>query len=130
MAGGNAVVVVGEGGSVNISCTSTGVPVPIISWTLHGQTTAFNQSDVSEDVRVMIQSGSPVVTLGRVESSLRIERAQYPAHDGVYACTGTNSHAGVSSTSTVMITVQVQGTLRQVMSGFHCCTACSVCSGA
>ena len=112
--GGNAMVVVGEGRSVNISCTSTGVPVPTISWTLHGQPAPFTQRDVSEDVVVTVQwSGSahtPVVTPGRVTSSLPIERAKYPAHDGVYACTGTNSHAGVSSTSTVMITVQVQGT--------------------
>lgn len=104
-------VVVTEGGSVNISCTSTGVPVPTITWTLNNQTAPFTPTAMSTDHSVIIDNNrNVVVTRGSVVSTLRIEGAQYPAHDGVYACIGTNSHAGVSSTSTVMITVQVQGT--------------------
>ena len=92
---------------MDISCTSTGVPVPTISWILNNQITPFNQTDISQDLELDIDG--TLLTEGNVVSTLHIERAQYPAHDGVYECTGINSHAGVPSTSTVMITVQVQG---------------------
>ena len=110
------MVVVVEGESVNISCTSTGVPVPTVaSWIFDGRPAPFSHADTSQDVMVTVGvTGGvrvPLVTLGSVESSLHIEHAQYPAHEGVYKCTGTNSHSGTNSSSTARITVQVQGTL-------------------
>ncbi len=47
--GFTSMVTVVEGRDVDISCTSTGVPVPTITWTLNNQTTPFRQTDVSTD---------------------------------------------------------------------------------
>ena len=75
-----------EGESGNISCVSSGVPVPTISWTLSGHITPFEQSDQSTDVSVSGASGHLV-------STLHLVNIQYPAHDGVYRCTGSNHPA-------------------------------------
>lgn len=91
-------VVLMEGESVNISCTSTGLPVPTISWMLNNQTTPFNKIDTLNDIY-------------EIMSTLHIVRAQYPAHNGIYECIGTSTHNEVSSTDSIMITVQVQGEL-------------------
>ena len=52
-----------------------------------------------------------IVTPGNVMSTLHIVDAQYPTHDGVYTCTGNNSMDASDNTSSVNITVQVQGML-------------------
>jgi len=104
------VVSVREGGSVVISCTSTGVPVPTISWTFNNLTTRFNQNDKSTEVTAFVTAGGVVdITQGSVDSSLQIVAPQYPADDGVYVCVGSNTHAGNTATSSAMITVQVLG---------------------
>ena len=111
---GAGVVVLSEGDNVNISCSSAGVPIPTITWTVRDQPTAFEQIDVPIDIditRVRDNNGDLVadVTLGSLESTLQIVNAQYPAHDGVYQCTGSNSHAGQNFSQSITITVQVQG---------------------
>ncbi len=111
--GFNSMVTVVEGGDVNISCTSTGVPVPTITWTLNNQTTPFSQTDVSTDFSITIERDSsnylvPVITSGNLVSTLHIVNAQYPSHDGVYECTG-NSDTGRTSFHTITLTVQVPG---------------------
>jgi len=107
------VVTLREEESVNISCNSTGIPVPTITWTLRNETTPFNQTDLSTDVMgdVIPKNNALVSDIndGKVESTLHIEHAQYPAHHGVYQCTGSNSHAGVAFTSTANIRVRVIG---------------------
>ncbi len=45
------------------------------------------------------------ITLGKVISTLHIVNAQYPANDGVYTCTGSNSQLN----STANVIVQVTG---------------------
>ena len=76
---------VSEGGSVNISCTSIGSPVPTISWTLNNQITRFNKTDLSTEPSVAVTTPSNfAVTDGVAESTLQIVNAQYPADDGVY----------------------------------------------
>ena len=110
---GSSVVRVVEGGSVNISCISTGVPVPIITWKLNNLITSFSQTDVSTDfsarlIRQQDQTLAPEVTSGNIVSTLHIENIQYPAHNGVYECTGTDPD-NTSVSSTAMITVQVEG---------------------
>ncbi len=108
----NMVTVV-EGGDVDISCTSTGVPVPTITWTLNNQTTPFSQTDVSTDFSIRIERDSssnlvPVITSGNLVSTLHIVNAQYPSHDGVYECTGDSDTGGTSS-HTITLTVQIPG---------------------
>ena len=87
---------------MNISCTSTGVPVPNITWTLNNQPTTFNDSDI---VTNTIDAATP----GNVISTLYIVDALYPTHDGMYTCTGSNTINGVIFTSNVSISLQVQG---------------------
>ena len=91
-----------EGGNVNISCTSTGGPVPAILWTLNNQPTTFNHTDVVTDA-------TNTMTPGYVMSTLHIVNAQYPISDGIYVCTGSNIINGTVLTSNISITVQVQG---------------------
>ena len=109
---GSSVVRVVEGGSVNISCISTGIPVPIITWKFNNLITSFSQTDVTTDfsARVIRQGGTlvHVVTSGNTMSTLHIENTQYPVHNGVYKCIGTDPD-NTSVSSTAMITVQVEG---------------------
>ena len=109
---GRSVETVVEGGSVDISCISTGVPVPIITWKFNNQITSFSQTDVSTDfsARVIRQGGTivPELTRGNIVSTLHIENTQYPAHNGVYECIGNNSD-DTSVSNIAMITVQVEG---------------------
>ena len=102
---------VSEGGSVDISCTSTGVPAPTITWRLNNQATPFNQTDMTTTADIKINTNFAVDTIinGSVVSTLHIVNAQYPAHDGVYECIGDNSNGGSAPPSIANITVQVQG---------------------
>ena len=111
---GAGVVILSEGDNVNISCSSAGVPIPTITWTLRNQPTHFQQIDVQTDTVILFVRDDnddlvADVTPGSLESTLQIVNAQYPAHDGVYQCTGSNSHAGQNFSQSVTITVQVQG---------------------
>ena len=110
----DGVVILSKGENVNISCSSAGVPIPTITWTLRDQPTSFQKTDVETDIDICLVRDEnddlvPVVTPGSLESTLQIVNAQYPAHDGVYKCTGSNSHAGQNFSQSVTITVQVQG---------------------
>ena len=109
---GASVVTVSEGGSVDISCTSTGVPAPTITWRLNNQTAPFNQTDLTTptDIRVNINFVVDTIINGSVVSTLHIVNAQYPTHDGVYECIGDNSNGGSAPPNIANITVQVQGT--------------------
>ena len=94
-------VLVLESKDVNITCNSTGLPVPFITWTINNQPISFIQTD---------QITPPTATTtGNVISTLHIVDAQYPTHNGVYTCTGNNSMDASVNTSSVTITVQVQG---------------------
>ena len=108
------MVIVSEGDNVNISCSSAGVPIPTITWTLRDQPTSFNQLNVQTDIDIRLVRDNnddlvPDITTGSLESTLQIVNARYPAHDGVFQCTGSNSHAGQNFSQSVTITVQVQG---------------------
>ena len=99
---------------MNLSCTSTGIPVPAITWTFNNQSTFFNQIDASTDHNVTITGEinnlTTVVVQGSVVSTLHIVNAQHPATAGEYVCTGSNTHSGVTySTSAAPITIQVLG---------------------
>ena len=102
---------------MDISCKSTGGPVPTITWTFNNQLTNFSQTDVitqattTEPVRQPDGTFLSTVTPGNVISTLYIVDAQYPTHDGVYTCTGNNSMDVSTTTSSVDITIEVQGML-------------------
>ena len=101
-----------EGGNVNISCISTGIPVPIITWKFNNLFVSFSQTDVITDFEVrLIRQGRtlvPEVTSGNIVSTLHIEGVHYAAHNGTYECIGTDPD-NTSVSSTAMITVQVEG---------------------
>ena len=109
--GGASMVTISEGGSVNISCTSTGRPAPTITWRLKNQAVPFNQTDMTTPVRstVNVNFNFDTITIGKVVSTLHIVNAQYPDHDGVYKCIGDNSNGGLAPPGIANITVQVQG---------------------
>ena len=105
------VVTVMEGNSVIISCTSTGAPTPTMTWKLNGETTPFIQFDTTEATQAVLGRNAmddlvPDITPGSVISNLPISNAQYPDHDGVYTCIGSNDEQMVN-TSTSSITVVV-----------------------
>ena len=99
---------------MDISCKSTGGPVPTITWTFNNQPTNFSQTDVitqatTESVRQPDGTFVSIVMPGNVMSTLHIVITQYPTHDGVYTCTGNNSMDVSATTSSVNIIVEVQG---------------------
>ena len=96
-----------EGGSIDISCNSTGGLIPSITWTINNQNTNFSQSDVVTNP--VINTNPVITTTGYTVSTLHIVNAQYPTHNGMYTCTGTNTISGTQQTSSANISVQVQG---------------------
>ena len=114
--GQDEIVTISEGNSVDISCKSTGGPVPTITWTFNNQPTTFSQTDViTQATTELDDTFVTIVTPGNVISTLHIVDAQYPTHDGVYTCTGNNSMDASDNTSSVNITVQaVQGMLVKI----------------
>ena len=99
-----------EGGSVSLSCTATGVPVPTISWSLNNTAAPFTQTDSTTDFSATSETSDQVsFALGCVVSTLLVVSAQYPAHQGEYVCTGSNSYAGNTTITSAVITLQVQG---------------------
>ena len=104
------VVTVVEGNSVTISCTSTGAPTPTMTWELNGETTPFMQFDSSEATQVIVARNAmgnlvPDITPGNIISNLPISNAQYPDHDGVYTCIGSNDEQMDTSTSSITVVV-------------------------
>ena len=89
---------------MNISCTSTGGPVPTITWTINNQPTTFSQTDIIIDA-------IDTMTPGKIISILHILNIKYPTHGGVYICNGSNIVSGSVSASSVSIILEVQGLL-------------------
>ena len=109
--GGGEVTKVPEGGSINITCTSTGVPVPTITWTFDNMAAApFDYTYSTTIFGATSESGNQVdFTLGHVVSTLLVENPQYPAHQGQYVCTGRSSYARHMFISSDFIALVVQG---------------------
>ena len=114
--GSYSTVATTEGSSVTISCISTGAPTPSVSWELDGQPVPFQSTETREQSTVTLSLhpgdfGSPFVlntVLGRVTSNLLVVNPQYPDHDGVYTCIGSNDDSMIN-TSSAVINVQVIG---------------------
>ena len=102
-----------EGGNANISCTSIGIPVPIIIWKLNNQVTSFDQTDIiAENTSArIVRQGDDLVSVassGRIVSTLHIENPHYPEHMGTYECIGIDP-GNTSISNTALITVQLEG---------------------
>ena len=103
-----------EGDSATISCISTGIPTPSISWVLDGQPAPFQSMEITIEGRnTLIRSdpsdpASPLIpeSLSMITSNLLVVNAQNPDHDGVYVCTGSNDKSMVNI-SRAMINIQV-----------------------
>lgn len=107
---GVGVVSVNEMNSVDISCTSAGVPVPTISWRFNGQVATLNLTNSFMDHSVEVLNGGEfVLTEGYEVSTVHVVNARYPADDGVYVCTGSNSHGDSVMVSNAVITLRVLG---------------------
>ena len=109
----SAVVIVLEGSSLILSCTSTGAPVPSIEWEFNNQSLAIIPSESviesnAEHVRNASGSLVPDVTIGRITSSIEIVAARYPHDQGNYICIGSNDNE-MLVTSEDTIVVQVVG---------------------
>ncbi len=106
-------VVISKGGSADISCTSVGAPVPSITWQLNNQTTSFQQTDTETPFEASLTRNVENLMFylipGSIKSTLHIVNARYPDRDGVYTCIGTNSNDLTVPSSSVSITVQVNG---------------------
>jgi hypothetical protein len=105
-----------EGNSAKISCISTGAPTPSISWELDGQPVSFQSNEiVVEGGNTLARSDpndpdSPFIpeSLSTITSNLLVVNAQYPDHEGVYVCTGSNDKSMINISS-AMINIQVVG---------------------
>ena len=107
-------VIVLEGDSVNISCTSYGHPIPTILWELNGFPASFPQSDTVTDYQAVTPAiGEFSFTDGKITSVLTITNIVFPNHEGEYTCKGRNSHRGVESSAYSNITVHVLGTFSE-----------------
>ena len=98
---GPTMVTINETETVNISCTSTGLPTPGIQWTVGGVATRFEQVNTAVEA-----VGS---TPGSVTSVLQIVSA-LPNDIGIYTCTGSNSVDGVqvgNSSDSIVVMVNV-----------------------
>ena len=112
-----SIITVGEGNSVTITCNSTGAPTPSISWELDGQPVPFQSVEtIMEGQSTLVRSDPnnqnnslvPNIISSMVTSDLLIVGAQYPDHDGVYTCTGSNDISMINISS-AMINVQIVG---------------------
>lgn len=81
-----------EGRSVFISCNSTGVPVPAITWTASNQPGTLGEETFQINREIAF-------------STLVIPNVQYSADNALYTCTGSNTHG----TDSVSISLQVLG---------------------
>ena len=79
-----------EGNSINISCTSVGIPTPTIVWMMNDQQVHFISIEVIIQPQIAINGFLQDIMLGRITSSIEIVNAQFPRDEGMYTCVGTN----------------------------------------
>ena len=108
-------ITIRERHSITISCISTGAPTPSISWTLNDQPAPFQSTEIVQEGQTMLVRSDPndpnsplIPTLSTITSNLLLMNVQYPDHDGVYTCTGSNDISVINSSSDT-INVQVIG---------------------
>jgi hypothetical protein len=105
-----------EGHSFTISCISTGIPTPSVSWILNRQPVPFQSKDIIVEEGITLvrsdpnEPNSPFIpqSLSTITSNLLVINAQYPDQEGVYVCTGSNDKSMINISS-AMINIQVVG---------------------
>ena len=114
----SAVATVFEGGSVILSCTSVGAPVPTITWEFNNQSVQIiPMESIAQSQATLVRSDPndqnsafvPNIITGNINSNIEIVGASYPEDDGIYTCIGSNDNLMVN-TSEDTITLQVIGT--------------------
>ena len=100
-----------EGGSLRLSCTSTGAPTPTIIWERNGRPAPFNTIEV-----ITMPQAQPVgapggglihdVTPGNITSEILVINA---TENGTYTCTGSNDN--FETNSSALIHIQLLGML-------------------
>jgi len=97
----NEIVTLLKGSNVDISCTSSGGPIPTVAWIINNSSTDFSQTDV-------ITNPTDETTPGYVVSTLHVVNAQFPEHNGMFICTGTNIISGTPRTDSANIILKIQ----------------------
>ena len=98
-----------EGGSLRLSCTSIGGPIPTIVWEMNGQPVQLNTTEIitQPQARFVGTPGGGLVpdVTGNITSEILIVNAQIPSDNGVYTCIGSNDD--FETNSSALIHVQV-----------------------
>ena len=108
--------------SVNITCTSSGAPLPTIRWTHNGSDEIpFNHTEEAVDFEVQLKGyiflSATLTRLGIVRSTLHIQNIHYPDDEGEYACIGSNIGTRIRATSSDSFTLRVE---RMYCKGTQC----------
>ena len=101
-----------EGGSLRLSCTSSGAPTPTIVWEMNGQPVQFNTTETITQPQVQFVGApggglTPDVTLGNITSEVLIINAQNPSENGTYTCIGSNDDFETNSSALILVHVHV-----------------------
>lgn len=101
-----------EGEDVNISCISTGTPVPTITWTIDNQSTPYTSESYNRSASIAsFGGGSFQIDLAMAISNLLIFDLQYSVDNDVeYTCIGSNTYGDAQATSSATRRLQVLGT--------------------
>ncbi len=97
---GDSRVNVHESTNIDIVCISTGLPIPIITWTRSDQATRFSATETSTKPTANIN------TRASKTSTLHLVNLQFPVDQGDYMCSGSNR---ASSNSRRVINVNIWG---------------------
>ena len=90
--------------SVNISCTSVGIPLPAVTWTIGKYNpTPFRETSVFTEI--MYYPARKSFISGSVVSTLHITRVS----NATYTCTGVNEYPGGSGRTSDRVMVYVLG---------------------
>ena len=99
---------VDEGKSINISCTSVGIPTPTIVWELNNEPTQYTPTEAIMEPQIPTSGFLQDIMLGRINSTIEVVNAQYPRDEGDYTCVGTNDEDMINY-SNFSIFLQVLG---------------------
>ena len=94
---------------MNISCTSTGIPIPTITWTVDDRIVPYPQADLTFDYSVApIGEEAFEIKPGVIVSYLLIANLMHLDDDDVvYTCMGSNTHGEDSANTSTSLWLRV-----------------------